>query len=128
MGARKKKPWVVNAVIKANLASPPHKVVDGFCKLIEARHQSALVHKDNIVIVDQAEALMTDARELTKQLNVAGLTKSIALGQLDVRCILHILKLGEVGEGRDFKTIGEVAEASVCMVMAFGSFFTTHMT
>ena len=40
-----KKPWLMIALVKANIASPPNKVVDGFCKLVEPRHLGLVMHK-----------------------------------------------------------------------------------
>ena len=107
----KKKPWLLNAVVKANLASPPAKVIDGFCKLVEPRHISMLMSKENLDLVDQAEALMTDARAVLSQLQIARPRYVTVLGKLDARCAWFIMKLGKAGEGRQFDSISSVGQA-----------------
>ena len=110
-GHGKKMPWLMNAVIKANLASPPNKVVDGFCKLVEGRHVGLLMAKANIKTCEEAEALMTDARAVVKQIGLSEVEQALALGKLDVRCVWHIFKLGKAGEGRNFDRIHDIAQA-----------------
>ena len=114
-GAGKKMVWVMNALIKTNLASPPHKVIDGFCKLITPAHIAQITHKCNRQLVQEAEALMTDTRAVMKQLGLQGMEQRRIVSQMDVRCILHILKLGKVGEGVVFNSIPEIAQALMYM-------------
>ena len=111
-----KKPWLVNAVVKANMASPPHKVVDGFCKLVEPRHISMLMSKENVKAVDQAESLMTDARAVLDKLQIAKAQHAIVLGKLDARCVWFIMKLGKAGEDRTFDSIAAIGQVpAFCM-------------
>ena len=106
-----RKPWVLIATVKANLASPPHKVVDGYCKLIEARHISALMGKENREKVSAAEALMTDARAVVNKLEIPNVRQIQMVGKLDVRCIWHIMKLGKAGEGKNYDSIAAIGQA-----------------
>ena len=54
---------------------------------------------------------MEDCRGLLKALKVDPVFQVTEFGRLDVRLILHILKLGKVGEGRVFESLNEIAEA-----------------
>ena len=106
-------PYVINAIIKANLAAPPHRVIDGFCKLVEARHIGQLTSNDIRKVVEAAEALMTDTRAVAVRIGLSASQSALPIGKLDVRCVLHVLKLGKVGEGRTFNSISEIAQVSV---------------
>ena len=56
---------------------------------------------------------MSDARGLTKLLptSSADIVKVKLLGQLDVRCVMHILKRGkESAEGKDYPNLTAIAE------------------
>ena len=108
--AGQKNPWVIIATVKANLASPPSKVVDGFCKLVEARHMAALTSNENRDLVIQSEALMTDVRALASNVGMTPAQKASMVGKLDVRCIWHIMKLGKAGEGKNFDSLAAVAQ------------------
>ena len=116
-----KKPWVTISLVKANMASPPNKVIDGFCKLVEPRHLQQVMGKDNKALVASAEALMTDARAAVAALGLTSVQHTSLIGKLDVRCAWHIMKLGKAGEGRHFGSLTEVAQVrpsehvSVCM-------------
>ena len=113
-GGGKKMPYTMASTIKANLASPPHKVVDGFCKLVESRHIGTLSVSGNRKMVEQAEALMTDMRAVVAHLSMSPSQRARVLGKLDVRCVCHVLKLGKVAEGVEFKSIDDIAQAR-CM-------------
>ena len=106
-----RRPWVMNAAIKANLASPPNMVVDGFCKLISAKQLTGLAHRSNAKLVKECESLMTDARAVSHKLNLTEPQQALILGKLDARCIWHILKCGKAGEGRAFDTVADIAQA-----------------
>ena len=97
-------------LVKANMASPPNKVVDGFCKLVEPRHLQQVMSKENKALVASAEALMTDARAAVAALGLTSVQHTSLIGKLDVRCAWHIMKLGKAGGGRNFGSLTEVAQ------------------
>ena len=103
-------PYTINACIKANLVSPPSKLIDGVCKLLMPANLQSLTLKTNRVLVTEAEKLMSDSRKLADVLHLESGARSQLLGKLDVRCILHICKKGKEGENREFKSIGDIAE------------------
>ena len=109
-GIGEKRPWVIMAAVKANLASPPHKVLDGYCKLVEPKHLSLLTVKDNRTKVIAAEALMTDARAVVQKLGMSDAQQATTVGKLDVRCIWHIMKLGKAGEGVNYESIPAIGQ------------------
>ena len=104
-------PFVVIAIVKTNLSSPANRIVDGVCKLITTGHIATIQHKNTRAAVEQAEKIMEDCRGLLKALKVDPVFQVTEFGRLDVRLILHILKLGKVGEGRVFESLNEIAEA-----------------
>ena len=104
-------PYVVNACIKAGLQSPANKVTDGFCKLVQPSHLSMLTTKSCRESVIAAESIMTDARKLMQSLKIEHATSVKLLGQLDVRAVLHIMKLGKIGEGVEWDNLASIAEA-----------------
>ena len=106
-------PYVLNGCIKAGIQSPAHKVIDGFCKLAQPSHLSTLASKASRESVISAESIMTDARKLIQSLNVEHATSVTLLGQLDVRAVLHIMKLGKVAEGVEYDSLSAIAEAPV---------------
>lgn len=112
-GAGIKMPFVVNACIKANLVAPDDRVTEGIgvAKLITCSHLSQIVHKNARDQVKEAEALMADARKLAGALKTPDALRVRAIGKLDVRLVLHILKLGKVGEGIVFESMSEIAKA-----------------
>ena len=95
-GVAERCPYIQNAAVKANLCAPPNKIMDGFCRLITANMLSQLASKENKPKTFQAEKIMADARELIKALpgSVSEKLRVKLLGQLDVRCVTHILKKG----------------------------------
>ena len=64
----------------------------------------------NRPLVQQCESLMTDARAMMKTLGLTDVQRALILGKLDARCIWHVLKLGKIGEGRDFGDIAGIAQ------------------
>lgn len=103
-------PYVLNAVVKANFISPPTRIVDGICRLIQPGSVGQLVSKTNIAASQQAEQIMTDARSLCSTL--PDNTQVKLLGQLDVRLILHILKKSKEVEGKAYANIASIAKVS----------------
>ena len=109
-GNHERFPYILNSRIKANLQSPANKVTDGFCKLISPGALAALTNKEKRPLVREAETMMTDARKLVSALKVNSADAVLMLGKLDCRIVLHILKLGKIGEGQEFGNIAEIAE------------------
>ena len=101
-------PLVVNACIKVQLMSP--KQVDGFCKFLSASHLTSLTAQTNQGQVSEAERLMSDARKLVDTLQPTASLRTQALGRLDVRCVLTILKKTKEFEGVEFTSIAAVAK------------------
>ena len=109
-GSGQKLPYLQNACIKANMVAPKEKIVDGFCKLITPSNVSSLTSKAIKDSAFQAEHIMHSARNLAK-MQVDETTIAKLFGQLDVRCILHILKKGKDGpENKVFKSLADIAE------------------
>ena len=90
--------------------SPKH--VDGFCKFLNASHLGMLTAPANQGVVAEAERLMSDARKLLDTLQPNAALRSQALGRLDVRCVLTILKKTKEMESKEFKSIAAVAQVS----------------
>ena len=60
------------------------------------------------------EEIMVDARELSVRLQLDAASAMTIIGQLDVRLIMHLLKLSK-GE---FKSVQEIGQACVCFLFA----------
>ena len=114
-GNAERLPYMQNAAINANMLAPPHKIADGYCRLLTPSQVASLTSKENKAKCREAENVMASARDLCK--NIPSLSKmkyTQLIGQLDVRMILHILKKGKEGpENKDFKTLANIAEAFV---------------
>jgi len=106
-GKSVKYPFVQNACLMTNLSSP--KVSDGVCKLIAPSSLSALLHKDNLAKVHEADQLMQDARKLCKELGIRAAVRTHALGKLDTRCILHIVKKAKDAGDIEFDNLNAIA-------------------
>jgi hypothetical protein len=92
-GVGLKFPWVVIACVKANLSSPPTKVVDGICKLFPLHAIAAITNKNNREVVKAGEAMMIQARSLCDKIpNITDHTKVTCLGRLDCRIVMFIIK------------------------------------
>ena len=85
-------PRVMNACVKLNLASPPNKVIDGFCRFVETKHLNNLTHKESLPLVVELEHLMRDCAELCVRINVPQDIAVNVLGMLDCRAIGLVLK------------------------------------
>ena len=107
-------PFLLNACIEANLCSPPNKVVDGYCKLLSASSLSALTAAKNRAKVVEAEQLMADIRALADKLSVPETLKVTSVGRADVRLVLFLCKKGKDGEGVEYASIADIAEA-ICL-------------
>ena len=110
-GLAEKHPYVLNAAMATNLASPPHRVTDGFCRLLTASTLNALTVPSNREAMKQADKLMADARALCLALGVQHSDRVKCCGKVDVRVVLHLCKKGKEGEGKVFDDIGQIAQA-----------------
>ena len=119
-------PYVLNACVKANLQSPATKHIDGFCKLISPQALTNLVSKEKRPLVREAETMMTDARQLASALKINPTETVKIIGKLDCRLVLHILKLGKVGEGRDYASIAEISEVLHHTLLCMGTSLCMH--
>jgi len=117
-GPGERYPYVMNACIEANLASP--KVVDGVCRLLQPPQLQAIASKDNRATVKAAEKLMCDARELCTRLKVPKAISIKCVGRCDIRCVLVIVKKVKEVEKKDLKTIEDVAQAFVADLSGAG--------
>ena len=106
-----KYPYMQTAIVKTNLSAPINKVIDGVCKLITVSHIASMQSKDMRSTVEEAEQIMDDSRKLCTACKLDSIFRVSALGRLDVRLVLHILKLGKAVEGRTFDNVNEIAEA-----------------
>ena len=84
-------PRIKHACIECQLSSPPHKIVDGVCKLIMPTVLGELARKDKRADVRTAEAAMSEARSLCSSLNVPEDQRARILGRFDVRLMCHLL-------------------------------------
>ena len=92
-GVGLKYPWLVIACVKANLSSPPAKVVDGICKMIPVSSIAILASKNNRELVKEAESMLLQARSLCESIpGITDHTKVTSLGRLDVRVVMFIMK------------------------------------
>jgi hypothetical protein len=110
-GPGQKFPFVVNACIKANLASPVHKIVNGVCKLIVPSNIALLTKKGNRQLVAEAEALLRDARAFCDTLKIPDHSRTMFIGKLDIR-VMHLL-MNKTVEGAGFRSLSDVAQACI---------------
>ena len=110
-GPAMKCPRVLTACLEGNLASS--KVSDGICKLLLPTHLDILTRKPNRSKVLEAEKLMEDARALCLKLDVPDHVRVKQLGLLDIRCIYYICNKGKEAEGREFKSIKDIADVFI---------------
>ena len=112
-GVGVKRPHIQTGLVKTNLISPKNRMVDNMCQLITPTHIAKLTSKGMKDNVQKVEHLMSEARKLCESLHVQHEVAIKEIGMLDVRLIMHLLKLGKVGEGRDFADIGAIATVQV---------------
>lgn len=108
-GAGVRRPYVQMALIKAQLAAPARKVVDGACKVFTPANAPSLALKANKDAVDRAEMCMTESRTLLDtipQLDAGQRVK--LLGKLDCRLIMHLCKKTKEIERTDYKCIDDI--------------------
>ena len=82
---------------------------------------TALTSKDNRPMLQEAEKLFADSRQLLDRIGIAaGSPQGIELlGRLDVRCVLHILKKGTEMDAKAFGSIAEISEACTHVIIFF---------
>jgi hypothetical protein len=86
-------PFVVHACVKANLSSPPAKIVDGICKLVPLSGIASLNTKNNRPLVIDAESMMVHARSFCDKFqDMSDHTRVTCLGRLDCRLVMFIMK------------------------------------
>ena len=61
----------------------------------------------------KSEELMEHARKICDSFCPDAGIRAHAIGLLDTRCVLHICKQGEEGEGRVFDSLDEIGDAFV---------------
>ena len=123
-GAGIKCPFVQNALLKANLASPKNKVLDNLCQLITPAHVNQLTCKKLLQSTIEIDGIMQQARILLQD-SCQALQRNVAvktLGQLDVRLVTHLLKLGKQIESTPFNDIGEILQAFLHTLSASAGF------
>lgn len=123
-GAGIKCPFVQNALLKANLASPKNKVVDSLCQLITPAHVAQLTSKKLLKSTIEIDSIMQQARTLV-QSSCHALQRDVVtktLGQLDVRLVTHLLKLGKQIESSPFNDVGEILHAFLHTLSASAGF------
>ena len=110
-GKATKCPHVQIALVKANIVSPANKVTDTICHFITPAHITMMTSKANIAQTKEIDNAMADARKLVDELAIKHDAKVRALGQLDVRLVLHVLKLGKQSdEGKSYTSTGEIIQ------------------
>jgi len=103
-GAGCKMPFLQTAIVKAQLASPSHRVIDGQCRLLSASNVASVISKDKKAAAADIEALLTEARNLVKTMPAMDAGKrTTIIGQLDCRCVFFLLKKGKEMESRGFQ-------------------------
>jgi len=117
-GPAQKFPFVMNAAMEANLASPPNRITDGFCRLMSVSTLAALTNTHNRATVQKADKLMLDARSLCHALVLDESARVKCCGLLDVRLIYHLCKKGQEAEGKVFDSIEQIAQALLHVAVA----------
>lgn len=109
-GPAERFPFVLLALVEANLVSPAGKVVDGICRLLTPAMLQQVSAKDARNNVRTAERLMRDARLLVDALNVGQSQKVRLVGMLDCRLACYLTKRNKEMEGKTFQGIPQIAE------------------
>lgn len=115
-GKFEKFPLAVNACFKANLTSCGGKLVDGYCKLISLTALSGLTSPKLRADLKLVEQIMVDARELSTRLQLDAASATTIIGQLDVRLILHLLKLSKFSD-KEYRSVQEIGQACACFCL-----------
>ena len=114
-------PLVKNGIIKAQLVSPPQKILDGVCKLMVPTTLNEFVKKDRKPLLVRVESVLDDARRLCNSLGVDPSKVVKIIGRLDVRAVLFVAKKTMDFENKEYKDVKEIAEAA-CAHMCAHSF------
>ena len=107
-GSGAKYPYIKTAIVEAQLASPPDKMQDNFCRLMIPSCLMELTRKDKRQLIDRAENMMTEARRMVNSFGLTTSDRIRLVGLLDVRLILHILKKGKEFEPTVFKSMDDI--------------------
>ena len=107
-GSGAKYPYIKTAIVEAQLASPPDKMQDNFCRLMIPSCLMELTRKDKRQLIDRAENMMTEARSMVNSFGLTTSDRIRLVGLLDVRLILHILKKGKEFEPTVFKSMDDI--------------------
>lgn len=108
-GKLEKYPWVRNAAIKANLLAKGPKLTDGVCKLITTSHLSSLTTAGNRASIKEMEKIMNDCRTLCDKTGISGALKTILIGKLDTRLMLHFCKQNKFAD-QQFKAMDAIGQ------------------
>ncbi len=103
-------PYVTNAVLEAQLASPPDRITDGVCRLLQSSTLHKLNGKANKDAVAESERLMTEARRLCDSMDLAPAQRMKLVGRLDVRLITFMCRKGKEFEGREYPSIEAITK------------------
>jgi len=109
-GKGAKFPYIKIAILEAALASPPHKIQSGMCKLILPTSLTELLKKDKRPDLEKAENIMSEARSICKGLNLSQANHVKYVGLLDVRLCLHLLIKVKDFETLTFKSLDNIVE------------------
>jgi hypothetical protein len=114
-GNKERYPYVVNGAVKALLCGS--KIVDGFYKSLLPTHLGALTLAANRPLVQCAERNMEHARDLISRMHLGRSVVSGPLGIFDARNALHIMKRGDLVEGRSFESLDEIV-SDLCFLQS----------
>jgi hypothetical protein len=108
----KKFPYVSGALIKANLMSPSHKIIDGLYKLLKPSDVLTFSSKNMLVQTETIDKVMEDARGLCKQVQIGPIESASSIGMLDVRLIMFSLnRMKDIDVTSNFESVDMIAEA-----------------
>lgn len=104
-------PYVLHALVCANLISPSNKVIDGICRLIPAAALAQVTSKDARKNVRLAENLMSESRKLVRAMVLSEGSRVRLIGKLDCRLASFLVKKGKDMEARTFDNIEQIGQA-----------------
>jgi hypothetical protein len=103
-------PYIMNACLMVQMMSPPHKIEDGFGKLVKPAQLVCLTSKANIEATKKADELLANAREVCTKIAVPDCTKARELGRLDSRVIMLLIDNQGILETTEFESLEHIAE------------------